>query len=462
MQAEYKRENHKSYFVITDSRMTEEESALYDLGMLEENEIEGLLPISLHSFNGETEIYYDISTKQPISIIFEKKGIRKDDLEKIFRSMRQAILTLEKYLLDMERLIIDPDYIYFSVSEQKTYLLYYPFAEEDFEKSVEKFADYILEKICNDDPDTVVYAYNFYRYIKADGYDLVSVFQHMEKEENPETEVSVELKLEEETSSELEENLFLENSENGKVEQLPHTKNPEIKIICILACSLLFLCGVGCMAAFSWYYRLSFEDLLKLKETIICLICIIVACIGFIALGILDFVRLQRKRRNGLEKDVKKSCENKSVLGSDFALENDCTEVLGLSKEYNLEEESNKNDVVEASDASMYETTLLQENCYSERRILVGKIRGRTKQIDLSSFPFIIGKSKDQVDFYIEDSSISRIHARFTIYNDVVYLTDLNSTNCTLKNGVKLQPNEAVALEAEDQIQFGRIKFTYY
>ena len=110
----------------------------------------------------------------------------------------------------------------------------------------------------------------------------------------------------------------------------------------------------------------------------------------------------------------------------------------------------------------MYETVLLQENCYVEQRILVGKIKGKKRQIDLSTFPFIIGKNKDQADFVIDDSSISRIHARFTLRDGIVYLTDLNSTNGSMKNGIKLQPNELVEVEAEDEIKFGRVTFTYY
>ena len=109
-----------------------------------------------------------------------------------------------------------------------------------------------------------------------------------------------------------------------------------------------------------------------------------------------------------------------------------------------------------------YATILLQENCYSEQRILTGRVKGRKRQIDLSAFPFLVGKSKEQVDYVLDDTSISRVHARFTLREDVVYLTDLNSTNGTKRNGVLLEPNELVMLETDDEITFGRLTFTYH
>ena len=140
MQAEFKRENHKSYFVIRDSRLDSDEHSheVYDLEMLCENQMQGILPVSLHSFNGETELYYDISTKQTLRVLFEKKMFTREDLKWIFSGINEAVCELENYLLDMEYLLIDPDYIYINMTEKKVYLLYYPYPEESFESEVEK------------------------------------------------------------------------------------------------------------------------------------------------------------------------------------------------------------------------------------------------------------------------------------------------------------------------------------
>lgn len=68
-----------------------------------------------------------------------------------------------------------------------------------------------------------------------------------------------------------------------------------------------------------------------------------------------------------------------------------------------------------------------------------------------------IGKKKDEVDVVLEDASVSRMHARITMEKEDVYLEDLNSTNGTFKNGLRLQPYEKRKLETEDEIKCGKV-----
>ena len=74
----------------------------------------------------------------------------------------------------------------------------------------------------------------------------------------------------------------------------------------------------------------------------------------------------------------------------------------------------------------------------------------------------MIGKLEGKVDFVLDDPSISRIHARISKEGNRLYLMDLNSKNGTSKNGIPLSVNEAVLLEAEDEIKFGKLCFTYH
>ena len=64
-------------------------------------------------------------------------------------------------------------------------------------------------------------------------------------------------------------------------------------------------------------------------------------------------------------------------------------------------------------------------------------------------------------DFVIDDAAVSKMHARFEERDGRVYVRDLNSTNGTVRNGVLLEVNQAVALEPGDKLRFGRTCFTY-
>lgn len=72
-----------------------------------------------------------------------------------------------------------------------------------------------------------------------------------------------------------------------------------------------------------------------------------------------------------------------------------------------------------------------------------------------------IGKKKDEVDLVLDDFSVSRMHARISKQEGNTYLEDLNSTNGTYKNGIRLQPYEKKKLEQGDEIKIGKVELVY-
>ena len=79
----------------------------------------------------------------------------------------------------------------------------------------------------------------------------------------------------------------------------------------------------------------------------------------------------------------------------------------------------------------------------------------------LGETPIVIGKKKGEADVILDNSTISRIHARASFDNDVYMLEDLNSTNGTFKNGLRLRPYERRKLLEGDEIRLGSVVITY-
>ena len=79
----------------------------------------------------------------------------------------------------------------------------------------------------------------------------------------------------------------------------------------------------------------------------------------------------------------------------------------------------------------------------------------------LDTLPFVIGKKKENVNLSINDYSVSRVHARITQEEGIYYIEDLNSTNGTFKNGLRLQPYEKRRLEKGDELKFGKTEYVY-
>jgi len=73
----------------------------------------------------------------------------------------------------------------------------------------------------------------------------------------------------------------------------------------------------------------------------------------------------------------------------------------------------------------------------------------------------VIGKKRDEADVIIDNSSISRIHARIYYADGEYMLEDLNSTNGTFKNGLRLKPYEKRKLICGDEIKLGSVALMY-
>lgn len=81
--------------------------------------------------------------------------------------------------------------------------------------------------------------------------------------------------------------------------------------------------------------------------------------------------------------------------------------------------------------------------------------------VKIDKLPFVIGKKRGEADYVLEDRSVSRIHARILEEEGRIYLEDLNSTNGTFKNGLRMQPYEKRRLEKGDELRFGKVEYTF-
>jgi hypothetical protein len=83
------------------------------------------------------------------------------------------------------------------------------------------------------------------------------------------------------------------------------------------------------------------------------------------------------------------------------------------------------------------------------------------KSIKITSFPFFIGKLKQNVDYCLEKDVVSRYHAKITKEGDIYYVTDLNSTNGTFVNQEALQTYQKKKIEFGDEIALANIKYMF-
>ena len=106
-------------------------------------------------------------------------------------------------------------------------------------------------------------------------------------------------------------------------------------------------------------------------------------------------------------------------------------------------------------------TTMLVQSGHREQPKLIHMKNGKLQEIMIQGTPFVIGKMEKGVDAVIKERSISRMHARISEKEGCYYLTDLNSTNGTYKNGVRLNANETTAIKGDDEIKLADLTFYF-
>ena len=80
-------------------------------------------------------------------------------------------------------------------------------------------------------------------------------------------------------------------------------------------------------------------------------------------------------------------------------------------------------------------------------------------EIQINSFPFIIGSMKEYCMYVIENKLISRIHICLLLKDEKLYIQDMNSTNGTFLNGERIIENMDVQINSGDIVHIANEEF---
>lgn len=103
LQPIYKRDLNHNYLILQGNE-TEE---TYEIKMVLENEMEGLLKTEARFVNGRVDYYYEISSKQPMSRLFSKAEISYEQLKQLLLGINQLMSKAKEYLLPFEHFVLN-------------------------------------------------------------------------------------------------------------------------------------------------------------------------------------------------------------------------------------------------------------------------------------------------------------------------------------------------------------------
>lgn len=199
MKVNYFREMREHHMVITENEYVCPE---YQVKMVRENEIPGLLRPKMRRVNGETEYDYSITGCQSLQTFVEGEPISGNVLGILVDKLCQLVEELERYLIDGEYLALRPEFIYLKKDREAVddvEYCFFPFLARGLEEQLRELFKFITNEVDYQDKIAVDLAYELYQIVLQDPIDLSElrgVVQRLKKEqEQPAAQSEAELKL---------------------------------------------------------------------------------------------------------------------------------------------------------------------------------------------------------------------------------------------------------------------------
>lgn len=170
----YQKSGEKSYLVLSSG---EEPKIPYQINMIRYNQIPGLLPVQFFIEDGVYKYFYDISCKESIVKKLEHKKYTIKEIRTIMSSLYRCVRQLEEYLLDINCIILNPQYIFSDKEAFHIQFCFYADKEESFEESLEELFDYFLNRLDYQDERTVVLVYSLYQKSREEHTPLYEVMK---------------------------------------------------------------------------------------------------------------------------------------------------------------------------------------------------------------------------------------------------------------------------------------------
>ena len=182
MEYKYYRELKHNYLIANNTGLNKNNCDNYQVRIVKNGNLKGFVPCDVRTINSEYFLYYEINSLQSIKDRFASKGMRSEQLIKLFSSLKVALEGLSEYLLGIENIVLDADSIFTDLTTGEFYFLYCPFNEE--KKSFAMFADELFDLVDHDDETAVEMVYTCSENAQIDGVLELDLVRQMTERTN--------------------------------------------------------------------------------------------------------------------------------------------------------------------------------------------------------------------------------------------------------------------------------------
>ncbi len=422
-----------------------------------------LAQCELRNLNGEDRLYYELTHAQSMDAVFQTKKLSLKDLEALFESWDAALTELSDHFCRETQLQLHPEQIFFCWETHRFLMIALPeqFLSEIGEGAV-KLAEFVIAHVDHEEEAAKHLAYEFYADCMQNAAYPAKYLAGMRREPvlelTPEAEPALEpARASEQTPEAVHigrlapEAVHIGRSAPEAVRTELSEREPTHQA------TRAHETTRGTHPVRKWLLRIAVVSVLGYLAVLL-LGLNYVSYLGLLLASAAAFLLWDRRKSEKTTdaRAAEEALEPEKTMNSDV--------MQGIKSTKRLYSEPSCDELSlpdEKPVESDWNPTVYMEITREAEHRLYGTGKNRHGRIELTHFPFTVGKAKDYADAVLKDDSISRIHARFTKEEDGVYVEDMGSMNATFLNGMRLNPKERVKVQIEDEVSFGRLDFIY-
>lgn len=519
MEISYKREMNHNYMVITPDW---EGAAGYESRMMLSNPMDGVLKFRLKQTDNQPLFYYEITSRQPLDRVAEKRPVRQEQIRSLLLHIAEVQRNLEGYLIPEGRILLDPAYVYVDPDTFEAGLCVLPAYEGNFAEMFTQLLQYLMEKVDHQDKESVILAYRLYHESLKENYGIQRLMESLRRrspadggeegreartggaEESHDREFTKELKLRPEYGGEAyggrgagrewparaafhgkEKEKTVDSpgkstvlGETGTGEKASGDSVNEVRKKAVL------FCGAGMVifpAAFwflwGWSGFLRYGIALAAAEAVVLAAAILLWITAGKFAGAVERAKIreiQRRQEEAkqwkviFEETEEEPAPEEKIKSEGYTARSGYAGGAGTPPERgNIAAAEigggmaggRENDTSGVGDSGMITEILADYSGEEPTAWLIPEDSGN--KIEIPYVPFIIGKSRDMADGWLDRKTVSRLHARIDRTEGVYILTDLNSTNGTVVENYRLEANETVSIKDGDLVMLADARFHF-
>lgn len=172
MKTYYKNDLKKAYLILEGEEGEKED---YQVVMLKENDVDGLLKTDVRYMDNRSYYHYDISGRTSFKTLHEKMDLSHEEMKRLVADLLQTIQNLRKYMLDANCILLEPEFIF--SDPERFYFCYYPSCPTDVKHSFHRLTEFFVKEVNYKDEEGVHFAYTMHKMTMEENFSVEEIMQ---------------------------------------------------------------------------------------------------------------------------------------------------------------------------------------------------------------------------------------------------------------------------------------------